>query len=186
MSIENFREVFDEEADYFNGYVSNEELQINSAFLVRDTTPKDLEAVAEQMNSVMTRMVGIFVFLAVAIFLIMMYLLTKVIVDRASRSISYMKVFGYRKSEINRLYINSITVTVLLSLLISMPIIIVAISWMMKVAMADYAGNIVCVTPPIELSKTFLIGFVTYAFVALIDIHHISKVPMTDALKVQE
>ena len=186
MSIENFREVFDEETDYFNGYVSNEELQIDSAFLVRDTTPKDLEAVAEQMNSVMTRMVGIFVFLAVAIFLIMMYLLTKVIVDRASRSISYMKVFGYRKSEINRLYINSITATVLLSLLVSMPIIIVAISWMMKVAMADYAGNIVCVTPPIELLKTFLIGFATYAFVALIDIHHIRKVPMTDALKVQE
>lgn len=186
MSIDEFRKVFGEDADYFNGYISNEDLQIDNTYLARDTTPKDLEAVGEEMNSIMSKMVGIIVFLAVAIYLIMMYLLTKVIVDRSARSISYMKVFGYKQREINRLYINAVTATVIISLLVSIPVIILGVEWLMKIAMADYAGNIVAITPMIELVKTFAIGFATYILVAYIDVRHIRKVPMAIALKVQE
>ncbi len=54
--------------------------------------------------------------LSVPIFLIFIYLLTKTVIDRSARAISYMKVFGYRDGETNKLYIRSITWTVVVSL----------------------------------------------------------------------
>lgn len=47
----------------------------------------------------MSKMIGMMIGLAVFIFLLFMYLLTKAVIDHSARSISYMKVFGYRDSE---------------------------------------------------------------------------------------
>ena len=69
-------------------------------------------------------MIGMMVGLAVFIFLLFMYLLTKAVIDHSARSISYMKVFGYRDSEISHLYIRSITLCVAASLVLSLPVII--------------------------------------------------------------
>lgn len=186
MSIEQYRRIFGENEGYFNGYVSNEDLHIDKEYLARDMTPADMESVAIQMNQVMSRVVGIIVFLALVIYLIAMFLLTKIIVDKSARSISYMKIFGYRPKEISKLYISSITTTVVASLLISMPIIIFVVSWIMKLAMARYSGNLITMVPSIELIKVFLLGIFSYALVVILDLRHIRKVPMAMALKVQE
>lgn len=71
-----------------------------------------MRAVGDQFVNMMNEMIGVMVGVAVFIFLLFTYLLTKAVIDRSARSISYMKVFGYRDGEISRLYIRSITMCV--------------------------------------------------------------------------
>ena len=124
MSIDDFNELFDNDAAYFNGYVSNEKLDLDARYFAGDTTPDDMRAVGDQFIGMMSKMIGMMVGLAVFIFLLFMYLLTKAVIDHSARSISYMKVFGYRDSEISHLYIRSITLCVAASLVLSLPVII--------------------------------------------------------------
>lgn len=39
MSIDDFNELFDNDAAYFNGYVSNEKLDLDARYFAGDTTP---------------------------------------------------------------------------------------------------------------------------------------------------
>ena len=99
MSIDDFNELFGNDPSYFNGYVSDEELDLDSRYFAGDTTPDDMRAVGDQFIGMMSDLIGMMVGLSVFIFLLFMYLLTKAVIDRSARSISYMKVFGYRDGE---------------------------------------------------------------------------------------
>ncbi len=124
MSMDDFNELFDNDAAYFNGYVSNEKLESRCSLLCRrHYTPDDMRAVGDQFIGMMSKMIGMMVGLAVFIFLLFMYLLTKAVIDHSARSISYMKVFGYRDSEISHLYIRSITLCVVASLRAGLPVL---------------------------------------------------------------
>ena len=91
MSIDDFNELFDNDAAYFNGYVSDEKLDLDARYFAGDTTPDDMRAVGDQFIGMMSKMIGMMVGLAVFIFLLFMYLLTKAVIDHSARSISYMK-----------------------------------------------------------------------------------------------
>lgn len=56
------------------------------------------------------------------IFFVVMYLMLKVMIDRCAASISMMKIFGYRKKEINRLYLNGNLVIVAASTAAGIPL----------------------------------------------------------------
>lgn len=186
LGIDAFNEKFDHPADYFNGYVSDESLNIDSLYLVNDLTPSDMDKIVAQMEDSMGGMGNLLKTVAVLIALILMYLLTKTVIDHSARSISYMKVFGYRDDEINRLYINSITATVIVSVIASIPLIIWVLSMVVKVAFAEYSGNFVIAIDPIYLAQYIALSLVAYAVVAFLHVRRIKRVPLALALKVQE
>ncbi len=115
-----------------------------------------------------------------------MYLLTKSIIDRSARAISYMKVFGYRDGEISRLYVRSITLTVAVSLVVCQPLIIGGLTLIFRSMLLAYSGNIEIYVPTIAIAEVIAIGFATYLAVALAHVHRIKQVPLALALKVQE
>lgn len=55
-------------------------------------------------------------------FMIVMYLMMKVMIDRSAFSISLMKVFGYRRREIRRLYLDGNFYVILLGAVICVPL----------------------------------------------------------------
>ncbi len=124
--------------------------------------------------------------LAVSIFLVFMYLLTKTVIDSSSRAISYMKVFGYADREINHLYIRSITWTVAGSLVLSLPLILASLTAIFKAMLMEYNGNITIYTPAEDLAICVAVGLATYAVVAFLHTRRIKRVPLALALKVQE
>lgn len=186
LGIDAFNEKFDHPADYFNGYASDERLNIDSLYLVNDLTPSDMDKIVAQMEDSMGGMGNLLKTVAVLIALILMYLLTKTVIDHSARSISYMKVFGYRDDEINRLYINSITATVIVSVIASIPLIIWVLSMVVKVAFAEYSGNFVIAIDPIYLAQYIALSLVAYAVVAFLHVRRIKRVPLALALKAQE
>lgn len=186
MSIDDFNELFDNDAAYFNGYVSDEKLDLDARYFAGDTTPDDMRAVGDQFIGMMSKMIGMMVGLAVFIFLLFMYLLTKAVIDHSARSISYMKVFGYRDSEISHLYIRSITLCVAASLVLSLPVIIGSLTAIFRSMLLAYNGNIEIYVPAWSMVACVGVGFATYLVVALLHTRSIKRVSLAEALKVQE
>lgn len=186
MSIDDFNELFGNDAAYFNGYVSDEKLNLDARYFAGDTTPDDMRAVGDQFIGMMSKMIGMMVGLAVFIFLLFMYLLTKAVIDHSARSISYMKVFGYRDSEISHLYIRSITLCVAASLVLSLPVIIGSLTAIFRSMLLAYNGNIEIYVPAWSMAACAGIGFATYLVVALLHTRSIKRVSLAEALKVQE
>ena len=186
MSLDTFNRVFDNEPDYFNGYVSDEVLDLDDDYVASVLTVEDMRKIANQMDDSMGEMMDMVVYMAVVIYFIMMYLLTKTVIDRSARSISYMKVFGYRDREINRLYVRSITITVAVSLVASLPIVIWAVCLFAEVVFMNYSGNFAINIPFWLMAESVAIGFATYLVVALFHVRAIKRVRLEEALKVQE
>lgn len=186
MSIATFNTLFDEDPDYFNGYASNEELRFDERYLAQDFTPVDVDKIAEQMEASYGDIMDLVLDLSIPIFIILIYLLTKTVIDRSARSISYMKVFGYRNREIDKLYLRSITIAVVVSLLLSVPILIALLSVMFKEMMASMNGNFLFSITASRMALDVLIGIATYLVVAFLHARHVKKVPLSLALKVTE
>lgn len=186
MSLDDFNRFFGNDAGYFNGYASDQELDLDARYLASDLTPESMDAIGEQFVGMMDDMIGMLMGLSVFIFLVFMYLLTKSVIDRSARSISYMKVFGYRDSEISRLYVRSITLTVAVSLVVCQPLIIGGLTLLFRAMLLAYNGNIEIYVPMAAIAEVIAIGFATYLAVALLHIRRIKRVPLALALKVQE
>ncbi len=186
LSIEDFNKLFGNDTAYFNGYVSDETLDLDARYFAGDTTPDDMRAVGNQFIGMMSSLIGMMVGLAVFIFLLFMYLLTKAVIDRSARSISYMKVFGYRGGEISHLYIRSITLCVMAALVLSQPVIIGSLTAIFRSMLLAYNGNIEIYVPWWSIAACVGIGFATYLVVALLHTRSIRRVSLSEALKVQE
>lgn len=186
MSLENFNTFFDNDSSYFNAYASDQVLKLDARYLASDLTPEAMDAIGDQFTGMMNDLIGMMVALSVFIFLIFMYLLTKSIIDRSARAISYMKVFGYRDTEISKLYVRSITITVAVSLILLQPIIIASLTAIFKAMLMDYSGNIEIYVPAACIVEAIAIGFITYLVVALLHTRRIKRVPLALALNTQE
>lgn len=186
MSLDDFNRFFGNDAGHFNGYASDQALDLDARYLASDLTPESMDAIGEQFVGMMDDMIGMLVGLSVFIFLVFMYLLTKSVIDRSARAISYMKVFGYRDSEISRLYVRSITLTVAVSLVVCQPLIIGGLTLLFRAMLLAYNGNIEIYVPMMAIAEVIAIGFATYLAVALLHIRRIKRVPLALALKVQE
>lgn len=186
MSINDFNRLFGREAGEFNGYASDIALPLDERYVASDLTPDKMRSMADQMQDSMGKIMTLMVCMVVPIYVVLMYLLTKTVIDRSARAISYMKVFGYHDREIERLYLRTITVTVVLSLVLNVPLLIEAFKLLLTYMMADYSGNFVIQVPLSIMAREVGLGFLTYLVVVCLHIRAIRKVSLSLALKVQE
>ncbi len=186
MSIDTFNQMFGNDEGYFNGYFSNEALDLNQRYLVSDYTPADADKIADQLEDSYGDIMNVITWLSIPIFIIVIYLLTKTLIDRSARSIAYMKVFGYKNSEIDMLYLRSITVGVVISLFVSVPILRELIGVVYRFMLAAQNGNYVYTLTLQIVVIDLVIALITYLVVALLHMRHIKKVPLSLALKVVE
>ena len=132
----------------------------------------------------MGNMMGLVNGFAVAIFLVLIYLLSKIIIEKNAQSISMAKILGYTNGEIGRLYILSTSIVVILCLLFSFPIEETFMKIIFREMMlASISGWITLWIDPMIYVEMFVIGAVTYAVVAALEYRKIQKVPMDEALK---
>lgn len=185
MSRDKLNRTFDIENDYYAGYFSNTKIRdIDEKYI---GTVIDLEAltkVSRQLDVSMGNMMGLVNGFAVMIYMIVIYLLSKIIIEKNAQSISMTKILGYTNGEISRLYIMSTMLVVIIELLISLPIEKAVMNVIFRaMMMSSMTGWITLWIDPKIYVEMFLIGFVTYGGVALLEYRKIRKVPMDEALK---
>ena len=186
MEMGALNHMIDEEADSFSGYASDEPLDIDQRYLATDITPEAMSSSADQMQESFGDMMDMVVAFAIPVYLILVYLLTKTVIDRSSRYISYMKVFGYHNGEITHLYVRAITTTVLISLVASQPFVVWLCGVFVSLVMDRYSGNLELYVAPSLMAEVVLIGAVAYLVVAAVHIWNIRRVSLSEAMKVQE
>ncbi len=187
MPREDYLTVFGEDSDYFTGYFSNEELtDIDSDDIATVITEKDLTKIVTQMQVSMGEFMNGFKGLGVIIFMLVIYILTKQIIERNAKSISMTKVLGFTNGEVAKLYIVITSLVVIGSLLISIPLIHVALKAIFEgylyTQMTGYIPYIISNTCYV---KMFIMGIVSYAVVSIGMFIKIKKLPKGEALKNQ-
>ena len=117
---------------------------------------------------------------SVIIFLVVIYLLSKVIIEKNAQSISMTKILGYTNGEISRLYILSTSLVVVFCLLLSLPVERQIMEVLFREMMlSSISGWITMWVDPMMTA----IGIAAYAVVAVLEFRRIRHVPMDEALK---
>ena len=114
---------------------------------------------------------------------LVIYLLTKIIIEKNAGSISMVKVLGYENREINSLYVNLTTVMVIIFALISALLSVFGLSAIFRLIMSSMSGWLDIYVSPLGILKMTAILFISYLIVSFFDIQRIKKIPLTDALK---
>ncbi len=184
MTMDEYCDIFDKDEGYFNGYFSNTKLDdIEDKVVSTIITQDDLTKTSRQLKLSMGGQMAIFWVFGVVMFLSLIYLLSKIIIEKNSVSISMTKILGYNNGEINRLYMMSTTSAVLLSLLLTIPLDNCIMKGMCVSLFADYPGYFPYYVPGITYVKMLVLGVLSYAVVAVLQMKKIKKVPLGEALK---
>ena len=185
MSRDKLNETFDLGSDYYAGYFANTKIKdIDEKYIGSVVDLEALTKVSRQLDVSMGNMMGLVNGFAIMIYMIVIYLLSKIIIEKNAQSISMTKILGYTNGEISRLYIMSTMVVVVIELLLSLPIETVVMNVIFRVMMMEsLTGWITLWIDPKIYVEMFLTGFITYGVVALLEYRKIKKVPMDEALK---
>ena len=123
MDIDEMRELFDEDDDYFNMLVSDKDLELEGGRVFSVTKRADIENAAGIFVDQMMSLIVILIVVSILIFIAVMYLMLNVMIDRAAFGISLVKIFGYRMREIRKVYLDGNFYAVTLGACIGIPIV---------------------------------------------------------------
>lgn len=121
MNQKQLNSLLDESDSYFNGYLSQNKLNINKDYIYSSTTNDNMIKSAKNMTSILMPIVVMLIILSIILFIISMYLLLKLMIDKSTLSISLVKIFGFNRKEISKLYLGSSLYTVIFSSIVSVP-----------------------------------------------------------------
>lgn len=184
MDMDAFNEKFDCDKDYFTGYFSKSEISdIDDLYIATEITVDDLTKVSRQLTRSMGNMMNIFVAFGVIMYVLIIYLLSKIIIEKNAQSISMTKILGYRNSEINGIYIATTAIVTAVTLLVTIPLSDYLLGQLFVFFMRDYPGWLPYRSFVPVYVKTALIGIGSFAVIALALTRKIKKVPLADALK---
>ncbi len=187
MDIDRCNDLFDYGDDYFTGYFSDTKItDVDDDDVANVFTEKDLQNTTGQLEQFMGMVFYMFGGFAVVTFALVLYVLSKVVLERNSRAISIVKILGYSNREISGLYNVSTAVAVVLCLLISLPVDYSLMKAIYQIMMQRFAGWLTFYIKPSLLPEMFVIGIVIYAVISLTLNRKIRKVPMDEALKCNE
>ena len=184
MEQDLFRQTFDYDSDYFNAYFSDQKIKdIDDALISTEITVDDLTKTSRQLIRSMGSMMNLFLVFGALMFVLILYLLSKIIIEKNAQSISMVKILGYNNREINRIYLHSTTIVVILCILITIPISSLVMKEVMEVVFFEYSGWITYYMPAVTYVEVAASGVICYAIVAFLLNRKVKKIPMSDALK---
>ncbi len=185
MSKKHLNDVFGFDEEFFSGYFSKSEItDIDSKYIGTTVDEESLTRVSRQLMISMGKLMYMVDAFAVVMFIVLIYLLSKLIIERNVQSISMAKILGYSKREIAALYIIPTAIVVIASLLISYPILSYVMVGIFRVMLKQMmSGWMVIWLDPTAYVKMFLLGAATYAVVAVLEYRKIGRIPMSEALK---
>ncbi|MCR5121964.1 MAG: FtsX-like permease family protein [Ruminococcus sp.] len=173
MDIGSMRELFGEDEDYFNAVFSDRELDIDKGRLYSITSKTDIEKSAGVFVDQMGPLVYTMMIAGTVIFIVVMYLMMGVMIDRSSFGISLIKIFGYRPREVRSLYLNGNLMVVSAGALICIPLA----KYLMDRLYPSFIPNVAC---SMVLSFPPYLYLIIYA--AVLAVYFISSALLTRKL----
>lgn len=184
MPIDNYRDTFDLKKEAFSGYLSDSRItDIGQDRIATVITKEDITKMCDQLDHSMGAYMQYFQILCILLSVVMIYLLTKLIIEKNENAISMTKILGYENREIAGLYL--LSTTIVLEIADALSVIfgaaIMNIAW--KQIMFEYSGWFSFFIKPLGYVKMFGFVLIGYLIVMVLDFIRIRKIPMDQALK---
>ena len=187
MDLDAFNSAFELEEGSFTGYFSDTTLSdVPEEAVASDITQDDLTKTSRQLRRSMGNMMGVFLGVGASVLVLVVFLLSKVMIEKNTQSISVAKILGYSSGEISGIYLRTTTAVTLCSILLCLPLVSIALDALWRAMMMEYPGWLAPIIPVSCYVKTVVLAAATYILTALLLKHRISRVPMDEALKNQE
>lgn len=184
MNLDEFCSTFDYEAGYFNGYFSEQKISdIPKAAIATTITEEDMTKLSRQLTVSMGNMFQLVNAFAIILYMLIMFLLSKLVIEKNANAISMVKILGYENNEIRRLYMRATSIVVMISLILGTGISVGVIKLIYRPLMSGYSGWLPLHIPSYIYVEMVLLGIVSYLVVQLFLYRKIKKVPMDEALK---
>lgn len=179
-----FNETFGNAPDAFNGYFSDAVLEdVDAAYIAMEITVDDLTKTSRQLKLSMGSLMSIFWVFGITMFVLIVYLLSKIVIEKNAQSIAMAKILGYENREINGIYLVTTTVIVFLSMLVTIPLANAALDVIFTEMLKTYAGWLPYYVAPSIFVRMAMIGILSYAVIAWAQIRRVKRIPLADALK---
>ncbi len=184
MSNLSFNETFGLEKWFFNGYFSNEKLtDLDSEAVSSVITEHDLTVVTDQLDDSMGRMFPIVGGFSLALYMLLVYLLSKMVIEKNAQSISMLKILGYTQREISSLYNSSTAIVVGVSLVVTIPLSSLCMKGLYYGFMRKMSGWLTFYTAPWIWPAMLALGAAAYFIVHMIQLKRLGRIPLSKALK---
>ena len=186
MDRDAMQELFGRSDDYYNTVFSDHALDIDTGLLYATVSRQNIEQASAVFTDLMMPMVILVSVLSVVIFLVVLYLMIKVMIDRASYSISLLKVFGYCTGEVRRLYLDGNFVVAALGALVCIP----AAKGLMDVIYPYFVSNVAAgleLSFPPQLYAVIYAGVLAcYLLIDLVLVRRLDRMTPAEVLKNRE
>ncbi len=187
MPRSHFNTVFEQNKNYYTGYFSDKKLRdIDPGLIASIIKTSDLTRLADQLDDSMGTIFNMFVWFGVLTYLIIIYLLSKQILDRNARNIGMVKILGYDSREIGLLYNRVTGVITIAAFLICIPIGDRIFQAIFRTFMMDYHGWFTYYIAPSVYVKLIVIALVGYFIVSLLQQRRIRRIPAANVVKMNQ
>lgn len=184
MNIDQFRDIFETEDNYYSGYFSNKKLSdISESDIATVITEEDLLTTSNQLEDSMGGAFRMFLAFSVIMFILMVYLLAKLVTERNAYAISMLKILGYTNREAGSLYQTATGIAVVISLVLSGVLGLEFIRVIYQLIMQSFNGWMTFYAAPWGVPVLIGTGVLCYGLVSLVLLRRIRKIPMANALK---
>jgi putative ABC transport system permease protein len=186
--IDDFNETFDKTPDYYSGYFSDEKLgslTTSNVYMVADS--EAIGGFADQLWKSFADFMGPVRWFGVIMFVLMVYLLAKQVIERNAVSISMTKILGFTPGEIGGLYIVSTSIMVIGSLFLAIPLVDRLLKLIFKTYLYKRLSGYLpyCVSSDCYINMV-LLGVGSYIAVAALQLLKIRRIKKSEALKTIE
>jgi len=183
MPLEKLNNMLKYPSHSYIGIWSDEKLKIPDNELLSTASIDDFKNAFNSMTQVLQSSIGMISFMSFLIGLIVIYVVTSLIIEENKKSISLMKVLGYRKKEVYSLILNSSSFIIILGYIIGVPAVITSLGAMYKSLTKDMN-----ITFPINIDYSYIIiGFIviymTYEISKAFSKRKVNKISMNEVLK---
>ena len=184
MENSQFNRLFEREPDSFSGYMSDNMItDISEEYIAKEITSQDMIKVADQLDHSMGSYMVYFQYVCFIVAAIILYLLTKIIIEKNERSISMAKILGYDNKEIASLYLIPTAVVVFFAEFAAMFLGYWFMGYFWKMMMMEMSGWFAFILPASGFVKEFLLVFAAYLIITVLDFIRIRRIPKVLALK---
>lgn len=187
MNRESLNEMFGNKKDYFNGYFSDRKIEdIDDMLIATTITEDDINKMSRQLTNSLGGVFDIFFCFGLVMFALIIFLLSKLVIEKNAQSISMTKILGYSNREISSLYILTTSIVVTASFVFTMPLVNALMEVVCVIMLSEFAGWIPYYIPGDAFLKIIVAGIAAYIIIVFLQFRKVKKVPLDVALKTVE
>lgn len=171
---------------YYNVLFSSWPLELPAERLVGGSSRAEVLAAVRPLTTMMGNLITTIAGSAMAIFVIVLYVLIRLIVGRQRYPIALMKAFGYSEREVSRLYLGNYFWLVLLILTVGVPAGAAGLQPLWSAMLGNTSLGIPFVVPPATMAAILALGLGSYLGVRALAGRDTRAVAVVEVMKIRE